>query len=212
VRNYNCLKFVSNKNKFFVTNFWSKFRFFLRKICFFWEKFVFFWEKFFLGKMWIFGMWKCGILSKIWNFEQNLEFWAKCGFLTQVWIFDQHFDFWHKCGFLKKKLDFSPKFGFLNNILIFQQNFDFWPRFWFLTKISSFTQNFDIWQKILFLPKVSISIPKFIFSTKNSKIRNILNSSYCTSNRNISISIYLTWRKNKGIVKNKEIQIFSKKK
>jgi hypothetical protein len=41
-----------------------------------------------------------GILGKVWNFGQSLEFWAKFGILGKVWNFGQSLEFWANFGIL----------------------------------------------------------------------------------------------------------------
>jgi len=105
-------------------------------------------------------------LSKIWIFEQNLDFWAKFGFLSKIWIFEQNLDFWAKFGFLSKSWIFDPNFDFwatfrfLASISIFDPNLNFWPNYRFFAKFSIlinikiFQQNFDVWPNLDFWPKI----------------------------------------------------------
>jgi len=45
---------------------------------------------------------KFQFLTKIWIFDQNLNFWQKFWFLTTISFFDQNFDFWPQFQFLAK--------------------------------------------------------------------------------------------------------------
>ena len=100
-------------------------------------------------------------LTRIYIFEQTLNFWTKLEFLTKSSIFQQKIDFWPKLRFLAKtsifdqNFDFWPKFQFLTKTSIFDLNFNFWPKFPFLNKTSILDQNFDFWPKFQFLTKHS---------------------------------------------------------
>ena len=92
-------------------------------------------------------------MTKIWIFDQNLDFWPKFRFPTKIWIFDENLDFW-------------PNFRVFSKNSIFNQKSPGITHIYFCTII--FLASLIINRKQIWLPDYRAFIPSsWIVTTKN---------------------------------------------